>query len=215
MKRPELTLAQSAGHDSRSLRWRSLVRLSAAPGASIAFLVPLLVGCATTVTVTPKLAEPARQDCEIHAAIRYEGNADYLPAVLVRDSTASPAITANYVFHITYDSKPLPDVATMVNPLAMFGFPTGHDYISILGTLDFVQADATVRSYGAAAALRRTGTIFGEGDSFTDLRRKGLLLVRDNISGQLCQDQSALAQLLGAPVAERIPSQSTSKGERQ
>jgi hypothetical protein len=217
MKRSELTAAQFVGHDLRLSQSRAFECLVAARCGSMAFLALLLGACATTVEVTPKLGEPTSQNCEIHAMIRYEGIADYLPTVLLRESTVSQAdITLRYGFHVTYDSQPLPDVATMVNPLAMFGFPTGHDYISVLGTLDFVQADATVRTYGAAAALRRTGTIFGEGDSFTDLRRRGLLLVRDNISAQLCRDQRALAQLLGAPAASPNPfSQSTSKGERQ
>jgi len=173
-----------------------------------------LGACATTVTVTPKLPGPSSQNCEIHAPVRYDGNADYLPTILVRDATVSQSVTLRYRYDVNYDSQPLPDVATMVNPLTIFGFPTGHDYISIVGSVEFIRADATVRSYGAAAALKRTGTVFGEGDSFTDMRRRGLLLVRDNISAQLCQDRTVLVQLLGTSPDDDSSSRQTPTGAR-
>ena len=173
-----------------------------------------LGGCATSVTVTPRLSGPTSRNCEIHAPVRYDGNPEYLPTVLVRDATVSQALTLRYRYDINYDAQPLPDIATLVNPLTIFGFPTGHDYISVVGSLEVIRADATVRSYGAAAALKRTGTVFGEGDSFTDMRRRGLLLVRDNISVQLCQDRTVLTQLLGAGPDDHSSSQQTPTGER-
>jgi hypothetical protein len=177
-------------------------------GARCVFTLLLALGeggCASTVTVTPRLPSATTPNCEIHATVRYDGNPDYLPRVLLRDAAVSHTVTLRYRYDVNYDAQPLPDAATLVNPLTIFGFPTGHDYVSIIGSLEFIRADATVRSYGAAAALKRTGTVFGEGDSFTDMRRRGLLLVRDNISVQLCQDREVLAQLLGAPVATTIP----------
>jgi len=173
-----------------------------------------LGACATSVTVTPRLSGPTSRNCEIHALVRYDGNPEYLPSVLVRDATMSQAVTLRYRYDINYDAQPLPDIATLVNPLTIFGFPTGHDYISVVGSLEFIRADATVRTYGAAAALKRTGTVFGEGDSFTDMRRRGLLLVRDNISVQLCQDRTVLTQLLGAGPDDHSSSQQTPTGER-
>jgi len=35
-----------------------------------------------------------------------------------------------------------------------------------------------------------------EGETFTDMRRRGLLLVRDNLTSQLCKDQSVIETLL-------------------
>jgi hypothetical protein len=171
-------------------------------------------GCATSVTLTPRLSGTTSRNCEIHAPVRYDGNPDYLPTVLVQDANVSQAVTLRYRYDVNYDAQPLPDVATMVNPLTIFGFPTGHDYISIVGSLEFIRADATVRSYGAAAGLKRTGTVFGEGDSFTDMRRRGLLLVRDNISVQLCRDRTVLARLLGASPDDDSSSQQTPTGAR-
>jgi hypothetical protein len=158
-----------------------------------------LAGCATTITVTPKLVDTGAARCEIRAPLNYEGKLEYLPTVLVQDSVASGTATLRYRYDVNYDARPLNDVATLVNPLTLFGFPTGHDYTSVVSTLDLIQAGAVVRSYAAAAALKRTGTVFGEGESFTAMRRQGLLAVRDNISAQLCQDKAALVLLINAP----------------
>jgi hypothetical protein len=160
-----------------------------------------LAGCATTIAVTPKLAATAAAHCEIHAPLSYEGKPDYLPTVLIQEPAASSTVLLHYRFDVDYDARPLNDIATLVNPLTLLGFPTGHDYISVVGTLDLIQAGTTVRSYAAAAALKRTGTVFGEGDSFTAMRRQGLLAVRDNISAQVCQDMPVLMPLINAPLA--------------
>ncbi len=58
-----------------------------------------------------------------------------------------------------------------------------------------------MRSYAAAASLKVTPTIFGEGETFTEMRHRGLMLVRDNLSSQLCEDQSVLNRLLSEPEA--------------
>ena len=40
--------------------------------------------------------------------------------------------------------------------------------------------------------------MFGEGETLTEMRRRGLLLLRDNISSQLCADQTTTQAILDA-----------------
>jgi hypothetical protein len=44
--------------------------------------------------------------------------------------------------------------------------------------------------------MKHSGNVFSEGETFTDMRRRGLLLVRDNLTSQLCKDQSVIETLL-------------------
>jgi hypothetical protein len=44
--------------------------------------------------------------------------------------------------------------------------------------------------------LKKDKTVFSEGETLTEMRKKGLLLVRDQIDLQLVEDQQILAKQL-------------------
>jgi hypothetical protein len=155
-----------------------------------------LSGCATSVVVTPQLAGKSSAACQIHSSVRYEGKFEYLPAALIPDPAASAQITFRYNYEAQYGLKETNAFITAANPLTLVGFPTGSDYLVITGRVDVLHRNETVRSYAAAAAMKRSSTVFYEGETFTDMRRRGLLLVRDNLSGQLCRDQALLVAML-------------------
>jgi hypothetical protein len=168
--------------------------------AALAWL--LTAGCATTVSITPLLSARDAGACEIRAQVRYDGKPEYLPAALEVDQTASDRMVFRYVYEAQYGLKEIPPGIMLVNPLTLFGFPTGSDNVVVTGYLDLIRDQTTLRSYAAAVAMKRTGTVFSEGESFTEMRRRGLLLVRENISQQLCKDQLAIGALLSAPSAK-------------
>ena len=166
-----------------------------------------LAGCTTTsVVITPQLAEKNTATCQIHTSVRYEGKPDYLPAALVADPAASGQVTFRYAYEAQYGLKETNFFLTAVNPLTLVGFPTGSDSLVITGRVDVVRGDETVRSYVAAAAMGRSSTVFYEGETFTDMRRRGLLLVRDNLSGQLCHDEALLVAMLNDATASSLKS---------
>ena len=149
--------------------------------------------------MTPSLPAGDTDTCEIHAQVRYDGKTQYLPIALVVDETASGRTVFRYVYEAQYGLQEIPPGITLVNPLALFGFPTGSDHVVVTGKLDLVRDETTLRSYAAAVAMKRTGTIFSEGETFTDMRRRGLVLVRENIGRQLCKDRAAIETLLSLP----------------
>lgn len=162
----------------------------------------LTAGCATTVSITPTLSAKDTGACEIRAPVRYDGKAEYLPGALTVDQTASERPVFHYAYEAQYGLKEIPPGIMLVNPLTLFGFPTGSDNVVVTGYLDLVRDQTTLRSYAAAAAMKRTGTVFSEGETFTEMRRRGLLLVRENISRQLCKDQAAIEALLNVRAAK-------------
>ena len=159
----------------------------------------LATGCVTSVSITPQLSAKDTGACEIRAQVRYDGKAQYLPAALTVDQAASDRMVFRYAYEAQYGLKEIPPGIMLVNPLALFGFPTGSDNVVVTGYLDLIRDETTLRSYAAAVSMKRSGTIFSEGETFTEMRRRGLLLVRENIGQQLCKDQAAIEALLSAP----------------
>lgn len=155
-----------------------------------------LLGCATEVAITPQLTDKSSGKCQIHARVRYEGKQDYLPAALIPDPTASGTTEIRYSYEAQYGLKEFNPFAVIVNPLTVVGFPTGGDNLVVTGRVDVVRGDTTLRSYAAAAAMKRSSTVYYEGETFTEMRRRALLFVGENLSQQLCKDQQILGALL-------------------
>lgn len=162
-------------------------------------LVALLAGlnaCQTQVMLTPKLSSTLAAPCVISATVSYEGKADYLPRVISIESPTDSHTVLRYSYNTEYDAKQQVTALQLFNPLLISGFPTGSNAIAVSGLLEVVRDGQPVRTYAAACALRRSSTVFSEGETLTDLRHKGLALVRDNISAQMCQDAQGLQALL-------------------
>jgi hypothetical protein len=151
----------------------------------------VLASCSASIHLTPQLGGTTRADCTLFGHVSYDGNPEYLPAPLV-DSADRPADSVlRYVHDERYGFEQLPPGVQLVNPLNFIGFPTGSRSLSVTGRLDVMRGGVVVRSFAAVAAMERSGSMFSEGESFTAMRRRGLLLVKNNISAQVC---AALAE---------------------
>src|SRR5438105_5407268 len=127
-------------------------------------------GCATTVSVEPQLRGPS-PTCQIRAPISYDGKPDYLPSALLPAKEASQAVV-RYSYDAQYGLDQLPAPIAIVNPWMLAGFPSGSNAVVVTARLDVVREGAAVRSYAAAAALKRTATIFSEGETLTAMRHR-------------------------------------------
>lgn len=159
--------------------------------------------CATTTTVTPELVGPTSLACTLEGAIAYEGNPEFLPRVLVARPVDESPLVFRYSYRVDYALQQLPAPVQLINPLNFVGFPTGANSVVVMGRLQVMRGGLALRSYAAAAGMRRTGTMFSEGETLSEMRRRGLLLVRDNISRQLCSDRE---HLLASPATGKAPS---------
>lgn len=174
---------------------RHFRRLLTAPAVG---LLLCITGCETSVVMTPDLGRGAPGTCMVSAPMSYDGNPDYLPRVIAAEPVAAQATVLRYTYNTQYDAKQGITALQVVNPLLIVGFPTGANSTAITGLLEVVRGGQTIRSYGAAAAMKRSATVFSEGETLTAMRRRGLLIVRDNISAQICRDQQTLQTLLDA-----------------
>lgn len=161
------------------------------------WLLACLTACETQVTLTPTVSAQAPPACVIAAPLSYDGQPVYLPQVISAEPAVDHGTTLlRYSYNAQYDGKQQATALQPFNPLLIVGFPTGSNAITVSGLLEVVRDGKPVRAYAAACALKRSSTVFSEGETMTALRRRGLLLVRDNISAQICHDQQGLRALL-------------------
>ena len=158
--------------------------------ALLLFLGP--IGCATTqysdgASPDSTATVVAESGLTIPATVRYEGNPDYLPRTLVRSQDEQP-ITAVYLYQVIYNSEkehPL----TVFNPLLIAGMSKSEDAVIILAQLEFFKGQVPLKKYEKAVTLSKSKTLFSEGETLTEMRRNGLLHVRDSIDQQVNADQ--------------------------
>jgi hypothetical protein len=165
---------------------------------ALVFAVLLCAGCAATLRVTPEVAGPPPADCVVRAHVDYAGNLDYLPSVLVDDPSADADSVIRYTHEEQYGSSALATGVQLVNPLHLIGMPTGSSDLVVVARLDVMRRGEVVRSFAAAAVMSRNDTMFGEGETLTEMRRRGLLLLKDNMSSQVCADRATTQAILDA-----------------
>ena len=157
-----------------------------------------LGGCSTSTLVTPEIAAPVPANCTIFGHVSYDGNRDYLPDVLTDDPDRPADSVLRYTHEDHYGRDDLPTGVQLVNPLHLVGMPTGSSSLSILARLDIMREGGVVRSFAAVAVMERSESMFSEGETFTEMRRKGLMLLKKNISAQVCADRSVTQAILDA-----------------
>lgn len=162
-------------------------------GISIWFI--FFCGCATNMKIDPQVRQIDNIDFRIKGRIVYEGNKAYLPRVLSDEPASNSKLTLKYTYDVIYGKHDVPSAVALFNPLTIAGFPTGENTTTVLGKLDVIQGGEVIKSYNASCILKQTQNLFSEG-TFTELRRQGLLAVRDNIEVQIYLDKTYLEALL-------------------
>src|SRR2546427_1259259 len=159
-------------------------------------LTTAVTGCAAEMVVEPPPA-PAAGDFRLPAKVLYDGKREYLPRVL-SDMVGSVPVTVRYAYDVVHGSERTHIFGVMFNPAAMLGLPViGKDTIAVIARLEVLKDGHLVRAYDATAALTNRPSLFYEGDTYTEMRRRGLLAVRDSIETHVVQDREALVLLWG------------------
>jgi hypothetical protein len=159
------------------------------------FLIFFILGCATKIAVSPQVKEMDHVDFQIKGKIIFEGNKEYLPRAITEGAVSDDGLTFHYVYKAIYGEQDIPDIVAWVNPLHLAGFPTGQNTLTITGKLDILKGTNLIKSYSALCGLEKTRSLFWEGETFSSLRKKGLIAVRDNIETQMKQDRDFLYKL--------------------
>ena len=122
------------------------------------------------------------------------GGQDGYPRTVSNDTSNVSSLIIKYQYQVDYGNNNI-HFANLFNPLLFVGFPTGQDTLVVAGKIDIIKNNEVARSYSALCAFEKTRNLFYHGPSFSELRKTGLLNVRDNIEAQMYKDKEALLKI--------------------
>ena len=164
------------------------------------FLVLCMIacGCAATMQVTPSLKQVQGVDYQVSGNVQYDGRKEYLPRSIREEPSVNSPISFQYTAKESHAKDDVPELCALFNPLTLVGFPTGKDKLTITSTLTVLQKDQPVRSYTAMCIVEQTRNLFSN-PNFSEMKRDGMIAVRDNIDIQLYNDRDLLTGLAAMP----------------
>lgn len=159
-------------------------------------VVTSIGGCATKMVLTPQIAKIENaSDFQMKGKVQYDGNKEYLPRTISDESASDTFFSFQYRYQITYGRDKTPQAIPLFNPLTIVGFPIGENTLVVNGNFTISKGKEVIKEYTATCGLEKVRSLFSEGETFSDLRKKGLLTVRDNIEAQMYQDRDFLSSL--------------------
>ncbi|MHB8471799.1 MAG: hypothetical protein ACYDC8_02885 [Gammaproteobacteria bacterium] len=179
-------------------------------GTILLILAILQTGCAATKYSDGGSASVLNTPppYQITARVNYDKNPAYLPRSLISASSGS-ALVADYVYEVNYGMGH-EHVLTVFNPLLIAGMSKTEDSVFIGGQLKIYRGDQLLRKYEETVTLSKGKTLYSEGDTLTEIRKQGLLHVRDKIDEQVYADKAFWQQQTGTGSQPIPPSASTS-----
>jgi len=179
-------------------------------GTLILILAILQTGCAATKYSDGGSANVLKipPPYQITAQVNYDNNPAYLPRSLVRASSGS-SLVADYVYEVNYGMGH-EHALTVFNPLLIAGMSKTEDSVIIGGQLKIYRGDQLLRKYEETVTLSKRKTLYSEGDTMTEIRKQGLLHVRDKIDEKVYADKVFWQQQSGTAPQPVSPSASTS-----
>lgn len=152
----------------------------------------LLTACAETRISVPPPSSAAPIAPFVCGKLEYAGsNPEWLPRAL-RDvpSDAHRVLRFEYELEYGIDDESAFD---LFNPFLIFGATKSEDAIYVLGVLRISKDGEHIKDYRQQITLDKAKSIFSEGETLTEMRRQGLLRLRDVMDAALQADRSALA----------------------
>ena len=159
--------------------------------ARIASLCALLASCADTRISAPPPEVPLPESAFLCGKLQYTGsNPEWLPRAL-RDEPADTTRTLRFEYEIAYgiDDESAFD---LFNPLLILGATKSKDSMYVLGVLTLTRDGKTLKDYRETITVDKSKSVFSEGETLTEMRRQGLLRLRDLIDARLATDRAAL-----------------------
>jgi hypothetical protein len=160
--------------------------------ASSLLFILVCVGC-SSMTISPEQAVLDKTAVIITGPIQFEGNSAYLPRTISEGAPSEYGLNFRYTTTETQDRDSW-DVLAFFNPLTIVGFPTGKRVSTVIGKLEVLKEIEVVRSYTATCLQEAHRGIY-YGASFSELRRRGLAAVRDNIEAQMSRDREFIEKV--------------------
>jgi hypothetical protein len=114
-------------------------------------------------------------------------NTEYIPRSLHDDPTYSD-IFITYKYEVKYGIEE--DTAfDLFNPFLIFGVKKSEDAVVVNGQLNIKSGSNFEKEYRETVILNKSKTLYSEGGTLSELRRKGLIQLRDKIDALLISDK--------------------------
>lgn len=148
-----------------------------------------LYGCAE-IAKTNAIGNEITVPSTVHlcGAVEYRNyNTDYLPLSLNDDPTYSD-IFITYQYEVKYGIEE--DTAfDLFNPFLIFGVEKSEDAVVVNGQLNIKSGSNFEKEYRETVILNKSKTLYSEGSTLSELRREGLIQLRDKIDALLISDK--------------------------
>ena len=159
--------------------------------AFVIALGALLAACAPTRISRPPPPVALGETGFLCGQLQYTGsNSEWVPRAL-RDMPSDTTRTLRFAYEIEYgiDDESAFD---LFNPLLILGATKSKDSMYVLGVLTLTQDGKTLKDYRETITLDKSKSVFSEGETLTEMRRQGLLRLRDLIDARLAADRATL-----------------------
>lgn len=158
-----------------------------------------LYACGTKLTTTPDVNLTGLTETDIKIVVSgkidYSGQPDYLPNTISDNHDESSDIKIKYEYMVSYGgTKPSTDIITAFIPTTLLGTPTGNNELVIQGKLDIYKNSIVTKSYMSECIVRKPRNVWS-GINYTELRRKGLIAIKENIELQMMYDRDVLRDI--------------------
>jgi hypothetical protein len=167
--------------------------MDARRAAFVIALGALLAACAPTRMSQPPPQTALGEAGFLCGKVQYTGsNPEWVPRAL-RDMPSDATRTLRFEYEIEYgiDDESAFD---LFNPLLILGATKSKDSMYVLGVLTLEQGGKTLKDYRETITVDKSKSVFSEGETLTEMRRQGLLRLRDLIDARLAADRVALKE---------------------
>lgn len=152
-----------------------------------------LPACGASMIINPEVTKSKTvMELRFKGKIEYDKNREYFPRTIIEDLVDTTLLTFRYSYNVTYGKGGIPELVALFNPANIIGCPIGEDTLAVVGVLEVLRNDAILKSYTAGCAFQKVRTIFSDGETMSELRKRGLIEVRDNIEAQMYADKDFL-----------------------
>lgn len=166
------------------------------PVLAVILLAFMGMGCGTQKIIVPQVDTATKADFFIRGKIIYEGKQEYVPSTIINDNTMAPSMAFKYTHKTVYGKDNTSQFLPLFNPLSLVGFPIGGNTLIVAGTMEVIKKNKIIKSYTATCGFDVTRNLFYEGDTYTELRKEGLLDIKRNIEIQMYLERDILVNLM-------------------
>lgn len=151
-------------------------------------LLCLFSGCSAKTEVFPKVAYyPDQVEVLVRGKIFCDGDKKYIPRTVESGDGFNEGLTINYVYE---DEGGYVRAPILLGPIITGKGNVRDKAIEVVGRLEIREGKKIIKEYKSSAVMTVVSEFSSE--TLSEMRRRGLMAVRDNIEAQMWEDREFL-----------------------